>query len=85
MIVHEKLVQKLLSKPKNFTYSEMVRLLHGFGYATDKRGKTSGSSVMFYNMNLNDKIMFHKPHPGKDLKAYALTLIIDKLKQNQMV
>ena len=85
MSIQEKLVQKLLSGPKDFTYDEMVRLLHGFGYAEGTRGKASGSAVMFYNKRLNDKIMFHKPHPGKELKTYVLTLIIEKLKENEMI
>ncbi|MEI8004728.1 MAG: type II toxin-antitoxin system HicA family toxin [Bacteroidota bacterium] len=85
MSIQEKLVQKLLAGPKKFTYDEMVRLLRGFGYAEENRGKTSGSAVMFYNKRLNDKIMFHKPHQGKELKTYVLSLIILKLKKNEMI
>jgi hypothetical protein len=85
MSIQEKLVQKLLSGPKNFTYDEMVRLLRGFGYAEGVRGKTSGAAVVFYNKELNDKIMFHKPHPGKELKSYVLNLIIEKLRENEMI
>jgi hypothetical protein len=85
MSQHEKLKEKLLRLPKNFTYDEMVTLLAGLGYVKDERRKTSGSAVIFYNKELNDKIMFHKPHPEKELKHYILGLIIEKLKDNNMV
>jgi hypothetical protein len=82
---HEKLREKLLRLPKNFTYDEMVTLLGGFGYTEVVRRKTSGSAVMFYNKVSNDKIMFHKPHPDKELKRYILELIIEKFKNNKML
>jgi hypothetical protein len=85
MSIHEKLIQKLLTNPKNFTYEELVSLLKGFGYIEEDRGRSSGSAVMFYNKALNDKIMMHKPHPQKELKKYVVDLIIEKLKNNKML
>jgi predicted RNA binding protein YcfA (HicA-like mRNA interferase family) len=85
MTKHTKLIEKLLSKPKDFNYPEMVRLLKGFGYQEEMRGRSSGSAVMFHNIDTNDKIMFHKPHPQKELKAYIIEMIIEKLKQNKLI
>jgi hypothetical protein len=85
MSKHEKLKEKLLRFPANFTYNEMAALLKGFGYIEEERGRSSGSAVMFYNKELNDKIMFHKPHPEKELKKYLLKMIIEKLKNNKML
>jgi hypothetical protein len=85
MSKHEKLIQRLLSNSRNFTYDEMVALLSGFGYIEENRGRSSGSAVMFYNKVLNDKIMLHKPHPQKELKKYILDLIIEKLKNNKLL
>jgi predicted RNA binding protein YcfA (HicA-like mRNA interferase family) len=85
MSKYEKLLEKLLSLPKNFTYDEMVKLLKGFGYIHQERKRSSGSAVMFYNKKLNDKIMFHKPHPEKELKEYILKLVIQQLKNNKLV
>jgi hypothetical protein len=85
MSKHEKLIEKLLRIPSNFTYDEMVKLLTGFGYIDEERGRSSGSAVMFYNKKLNDKIMFHKPHPEKEVKKYVLKMIIEKLKNNKML
>jgi hypothetical protein len=85
MSKHEKLKEKLLVLPANFTYNELAALLKGFGYTEEERGRTSGSAVMFYNKELDDKIMFHKPHPEKEVKKYLLKMIIEKLKNNKML
>ena len=82
---HEKLLEKFLRKPKNFTFDELVVLLKGFGYIVEQRGRTSGSAVAFYNEKLNDKILIHKPHPQKEVKKYVLELIIGKLKTNKFI
>ena len=82
---HEKLIAKLLNQPNNFTCNEMVSLLKGFGYTEEERGRSSGSAVMFYSKKTKDKIMFHKPHPGKELKKYVLKLIKEKLRANRMI
>lgn len=85
MSQHEKLKEKLRRLPKSFTYNEMVSLLSGFGYIEIERLRKSGSAVVFFNPELNDKIMFHKPHPQKELKRYILEMIIEKLKNNKML
>jgi len=82
---HEKLIQKLIKLPKNFTYDELITLMKGFGYVATERGRSSGSAVMFYNAKLNDKIMFHKPHPAKEIKRYILEMVIEKLKTTKML
>lgn len=85
MTKHQKLIEKLTRLPKNFTYDEMVTLLNGFGYVESERGRSSGSAVMFYNKEMNDKIMFHKPHPSKEIRRYILKMVIEKLKTNKML
>ncbi len=78
----QKLTDKLLKTPRDFTYDEIVTLLRSFGYVEEERGRTSGSAIMFFNKETGDKIMFHRPHPTKALKKYILELIIDKLHRN---
>jgi len=68
----EKLIQRFKSKPKDFTFGELQRLLQGFGYSEQQ---VSGSRVVFANDTLNHKIKLHKPHPGNILKRYQLDLI----------
>jgi hypothetical protein len=85
MTRHEKLKEKLLRSPGDFTYNEMVTLLKSLGYGVEERGRSSGSAVIFYNRRLDDKIMFHRPHPEKELKRYVIKMITEKLKNNKML
>lgn len=76
----EKLLQRFLSKPTDFTFEELERLLKGFGYEEAKTGKTSGSRVTFYNSELDDMVKFHKPHPSSIMKRCYLTEIERQLR-----
>lgn len=83
MSKRQKLIDRLLKLPNDFTFDEMVVLLAYFGYELNQ--KTSGSSVKFIKNHSNEVIQFHKPHPNKVLKRYILRQIIEKLrKENQL-
>ena len=69
-----KLIIRLISYPKDFTYNELKTLLTSFGY-NEVQGE--GSRVCFSKDN--HKIKLHKPHPGNVLKVYQLNLIIEEL------
>ena len=71
-----KLLERLRSKPKDFKWSELTRLLSQFGY---KQLERSGSRVKFYRETPRDIINIHKPHPGEILKGYQIKEIIKKL------
>ena len=47
MCKKEKLINKLKSKPNDFTYSEMKTLLSYLGFIEYNKGKISGSRVIF--------------------------------------
>jgi len=81
MARQEKLLKRFLSKPQDFTFDEMRRLLRGFGYQEIKSGKTSGSRVAFFHKDLNHIIRLHKPHPKNILKRYQLDLIEEELRK----
>lgn len=68
----EKLLQRFLSKPSDFTFDELSGLLRGLNYEVIKLGKTSGSRVAFVNRNTGHIIRLHKPHPNPELKRYQL-------------
>ena len=70
----EKLVNRLLSLPNDFHYSELVKVLSYYGFEEVKIGKTSGSRVKF--VNKNNRIQLHKPHPSGILKTYQLKQIV---------
>ena len=76
----EKIIERLKSKPKDFTYDEAKQVLNMFGFIENNKGKTSGSKVVFINED-NKKIELHKPHPSKILKPYQIEIIIRALKE----
>ncbi|MCP4456946.1 MAG: type II toxin-antitoxin system HicA family toxin [Cytophagales bacterium] len=67
----DKLIQRFLNMPSDFHYDEMVKLLGHFGFYEVKKGKTSGSRVMFINEE-DIPIMLHKPHPSGIMKRYQM-------------
>ena len=80
----EKLIARLLSRPKDFTFLDLETLLGYFAYKRNDKGRTSGSRVMF----INDKyasIMLHKPHQRKELLDYQVKQVIEVLKQEGLI
>jgi hypothetical protein len=74
----DKLIARLRTKPKDFTYDEAKTLLELCGYIMAKSGKTSGSRVCFTK---ELKVFrMHKPHPRKELLHYQINELIDELK-----
>ena len=76
----DKMIVRLLSFPKNFTYSELKTLLLSFGY---KEIQGAGSRICFSSES--HKIKLHKPHPGNILKRYQLELVIDELTSKGLI
>ena len=75
----DKLISRLCSKPKDFTWDELEKVVAARGFVLLKGGKTGGSRRKFYNETTKEILDLHKPHPGNILKAYQLALFIDKL------
>ena len=80
MSKHDKLIKKLKTKPKDFTYNELKTLLIGLGYKELSKGKTSGSRIAFLHQKTKHLIRLHKPHPKNILKMYQINLILDELR-----
>ena len=72
MTVLDKAKKRLVSVPRDYTFSEARQLLTHLGFVEYQKGKTSGSRVMFYRSADNVKILLHKPHPG-DVMSIANT------------
>ena len=83
MSTKDKLIDRLLKKPKNFTYDEMESLLSYFGYKAKQGG--TGSGVKFIRDESNEVINFHKPHPSGILKRYVLDQVIEKLRKDDLL
>ena len=75
----EKLIARLKSNPKDFTWDELKKVLSHYGYdEIKKKGKTAGSRRKFVN-NKNDIISLHEPHPARIIKTYVVKQIIEHL------
>ncbi|SFG63985.1 type II toxin-antitoxin system HicA family toxin [Oribacterium sp. WCC10] len=81
----EKLIQKLKSNPKDFTFDEAESLLGYMTYHRTNKGKTSGSRIMFTSNEYQTKILLHKPHPRKELLEYQVKQLIEYLKQEGLL
>lgn len=79
---HEKLLARLKSRPKDFTFQEVSTLLAGFGYALNQSG--SGSRVRFEHEHCAP-IFMHKPHPSPVLKPYQIDQMLEVLKQEDLL
>ena len=79
----DKLIGRLLKKPKDFTFDEMKSLLLYFGYELKQGG--TGSGVKFIKDETNEVINFHKPHPNGILKRYVLDQVIEKLRKDGLL
>lgn len=80
----EKLIERLKSKPKNFTFEEAETLLGYFSYRRSNKGKTSGSRVMFIS-DEHPSILLHKPHPRKELLSYQVKQLTEILEQEGLL
>lgn len=80
----DKLIERLKSKPKNFTFDDAESLLRYLGYTRSNKGKTSGSRIMFIS-NEHPPILMHKPHPRKELLEYQIKQLLEILEQEELL
>lgn len=81
----EKLLERFLGHPKDFTYDELKRLLKKLGYEETTKGKTSGSRVAFIDKKIKHVIRVHKPHPGNIVKEYVIKMVIKELQDKRKI
>ncbi len=80
----EKLIQRLKSKPKDFTLDEAETLLGYLSYRRSDKGRTSGSRIAFVSDD-HAPIFLHKPHPRKELREYQIKQLLDTLEQEGLM
>ncbi len=84
MTRQEKLIKRLLSKPRDFTWEELKKVLAGFNFKEVKTGKTGGSRTRFVNPS-GVIINLHKPHPHNTLKIYQIEIVVEILEQEELL
>lgn len=75
----DKARDRLKSVPKDYTFTEARSLLVSLGFTEYNKGKSSGSRVMFAKNGV--KILLHKPHPGNEMKQYAVRQLKEQLEK----
>lgn len=80
----DKLMARLKSKPKDFTWEELTRLLEGLGYREAAAGKTGGSRRRFLHATA-PVIALHKPHPGNIIKMYVIEDVLRILTEEELI
>ena len=80
----EKLIQRLKSKPKDFTFDEAETLLGYLTYRRSDKGRTSGSRVAFVSDD-HAPILLRKPHPRKELLEYQIKQLLETLEQEGLL
>jgi hypothetical protein len=84
MTKSDKLKNRFIAEPCDFSWQELEKLLASLSFYLIKMGKTSGSSVKFYREGY-PPIHLHKPHPGKILKAYQMKYIREYLEEEDLL
>ena len=85
MTKKEKLIERMLRFPKDFTFAELETVFIQLGFEKDDKGKTSGSRIRFYNTDKQMQYLAHKPHPSSIVKEKALKDIVNFLTSNKLI
>lgn len=78
----EKTLDRLRSRPADFTWGELELVMRHFGYQLIKG---SGSRRKFISRASGVIISLHQPHPKPVLKPYAIKLIVEHLKEEGLL
>ena len=80
----EKLIARLRSHPRDFTFEEAQRLMGYLGFAGSNKGATSGSRIKFTSKK-HGVLLMHRPHPGNVLKPYQVRYLLEKLIEKGLI
>jgi predicted RNA binding protein YcfA (HicA-like mRNA interferase family) len=80
MSKQHKALQRLASRPTDFTWSEVVRLLTGLGYILESG---SGSRRRFLHLETHVPYHMHEPHPSGILKEYQVRDLLNFLREEK--
>lgn len=75
----EKLLAKLRSKPKGFTWGELCSLMNACGFEL-RTG--DGSRRKFINPETKRLMSIHEPHPRNYLLDYQVNAVLNFLEEN---
>ena len=80
----DKLIRRFRSRPRDFTWKELVRLLESVGYVESRRGRTGGSRRRFAHPDA-PAISLHRPHPGNIVRMYVIDDVLRLLTEEKLI
>ena len=78
----QKALARLKTRPKDFNWNELQTIMAHFGYQELKGG---GSRRKFVHPESKVTVSLHEPHPSPSMKMYALDIVIEHLKQEDLL
>lgn len=82
MSKNEKLITRFLSKPKDFTWDEYVKVFSICGF--ELKSGSGGARRSFVNEN-KDVFHIHEPHPGSIMKPYTIKQAVEWLTEKGLL
>ena len=83
MSKRQKLINRLKSQPRDFTFNEAESLLRSLGFRRHNKGKTSGSRVAYKLGGI--EIRLHRPHPQKELPMHQMSKLLKSLEREGLL
>ena len=77
MSKRDKLIQRLLSKPSDFTWDEVTAVM---GACNFRMHKKSGSARTFVHATTKTIVRLHEPHPQNTILHYMAKQLIEGLR-----
>ena len=78
----QKAIERLLAKPVDYTWDELLSLMIALGYELRTSG---GSGRKFFDPATKALLFLHEPHPSKILKAYQIRAAIQFLRKERRI
>jgi hypothetical protein len=78
----QKAISRLLAKPADYTWDELLSLMISLGYELRTSG---GSGRKFLDPATKALLFLHEPHPSKILKAYQIREVIQFLRRERKI
>jgi hypothetical protein len=78
----QKAVARLLAKPMDYTWDELLLLMIALGFELRTSG---GSGRKFFDPATKALFFLHEPHPSRILKAYQIRAVIQFLRKERRI
>ena len=82
MSKQQKAVARLLAKPMDYTWDELLLLMIALGFELRTSG---GSGRKFFDPATKALFFLHEPHPSRILKAYQIRAVIQFLRKERRI